>query len=43
MAAELPARLAAITPEQVAQAAGALRAHGRALLVVEPTETGEQQ
>ena len=43
LAAELPARLAAITPEQVAQAAGALRAHGRALLVVEPTETGEQQ
>ncbi|HEY2205255.1 MAG TPA: pitrilysin family protein [Pseudonocardia sp.] len=36
LATELPERLAAITPDRVAEAAGRLRAHGRALLVVEP-------
>ena len=33
---ELPVRLAAITPDQVAAAAGRIREQGRALLVVEP-------
>jgi predicted Zn-dependent peptidase len=37
LAAELPARLAAVTPAQVAEAAGRLRGQGRAVLMVEPT------
>ena len=37
---ELPARLAAVTPEQVRGAAAALRGAGRAVLLVEPG--GEQ-
>jgi predicted Zn-dependent peptidase len=43
LAAELPARLAAITPGQVAEAAGKLRDQGRAVLLVEPApgESGE--
>jgi predicted Zn-dependent peptidase len=36
LAVELPGRLAAVTPEQVRAAAAALRAQGRAVLVVEP-------
>jgi predicted Zn-dependent peptidase len=40
LAAELPAKLALITPAQVAAAAGRLRGHGRAVLVVEPTASG---
>jgi predicted Zn-dependent peptidase len=36
LAVELPGRLAAITPAQVAQAAARLRQQGRAVLVVEP-------
>ncbi|MBO0873853.1 MAG: insulinase family protein [Pseudonocardia sp.] len=46
LAAELPARLAAVTPARVAEAAGRLRGQGRAVLVVEPsaaTENGETQ
>jgi zinc protease len=49
LAAELPARLAAVTPARVAEAAGRLRGQGRAVLVVEPsaanngTESGETQ
>jgi predicted Zn-dependent peptidase len=41
LAAELPARLAAITPAQVAEAAGRLRGQGRALLIIEPTGPGD--
>jgi predicted Zn-dependent peptidase len=33
---ELPARLAAVTPEQVRAAAAALRSSGRGVLLVEP-------
>ncbi|WP_037065323.1 M16 family metallopeptidase [Pseudonocardia acaciae] len=40
LAAELPARIAAVTPAQVAEAAGRLRGHGRAILVVEPASNG---
>src|SRR5689334_23671946 len=36
LALELPERLTAVTPEQVRAAAGALRAQGRAVLIVEP-------
>jgi predicted Zn-dependent peptidase len=36
LAAELPGRLALITPAQVAEAAGRLRGQGRAVLLVEP-------
>jgi len=54
LATELPARLAAVTPAQVAEAAGKLRGQGRAILVIEPTgsedsaeqseqDAGEQQ
>ncbi|WP_084216501.1 M16 family metallopeptidase [Pseudonocardia spinosispora] len=50
LAVELPARLAAITPAQVAEAAATLRGQGRAVLVIEPaasedsdTNAGEQQ
>jgi predicted Zn-dependent peptidase len=54
LATELPARLAAVTPAQVAEAAGTLRGQGRAILVIEPTgsedsaeqseqDAGEQQ
>ncbi|HEY1971411.1 MAG TPA: pitrilysin family protein [Pseudonocardia sp.] len=39
LATELPARLAAITPQQVASAAARVRGQGRALLVVEPDNT----
>ena len=39
LATELPARLAAITPAQVAEAAGRLRSHGRAILMVEPSNS----
>ncbi|HXV94412.1 MAG TPA: insulinase family protein, partial [Pseudonocardia sp.] len=42
LATELPGRLAAVTPEQVRDAAAALRGAGRGVLVVEP-EQGEQQ
>jgi predicted Zn-dependent peptidase len=41
LAAELPARLAAITPAQVAEAAGKLRGQGRAVLVIEPAGADE--
>lgn len=47
LAEELPGRLAAITPAQVAQAAARLRQQGRAVLVVEPANgqegLGEQE
>lgn len=36
LAVELPDRLAAVTPEQVREAAAALRGQGRAVLIVEP-------
>ena len=36
LALELPDRLAAVTPDQVRDAAAALRAQGRAVLIVEP-------
>ena len=36
IAAELPERLAAVTPEQVRAAAAALRGGGRGVLLVEP-------
>ena len=36
LALELPYRLAAVTPDQVRDAAAALRAQGRAVLIVEP-------
>ena len=42
---ELPARLAAVTPDQVQEAAAALRGAGRGVLLVEPTpsaDAGEQ-
>jgi zinc protease len=42
LATELPRRLAALTPEQVAAAAGTLRGQGRALLVVEPAGSAER-
>ncbi len=41
LAAELPGRLALVTPEQIAEAAGRLRGHGRAVLLVEPSSTDE--
>jgi len=41
LAAELPARLAAVTPAQVAEAAGRLRGQGRAVLVIEPSGSPE--
>ncbi|MFC5992821.1 M16 family metallopeptidase [Pseudonocardia hispaniensis] len=40
---ELPERLAAVTPQQVQAAAGALRSAGRAVLLVEPASKGETQ
>ena len=44
LALELPERLAAVTPEQVRAAAAALRAQGRAVLIVEPgAPTTEEQ
>ncbi|MDQ2710016.1 MAG: insulinase family protein [Actinomycetota bacterium] len=42
LAAELPGRLAVITPTHVAQAAARLRGQGRAVLVVEPTGPTEE-
>jgi predicted Zn-dependent peptidase len=36
LALELPDRLAAVTPEQVRDAAAALRGQGRAVLIIEP-------
>jgi predicted Zn-dependent peptidase len=41
LAAELPARLAAVTAGQVAAAAGTLRDSGRAVLTIEPTGGAE--
>jgi predicted Zn-dependent peptidase len=41
IATELPARIAAVTPEQVRAAAEALRSAGRAVLLVEPA-AGEE-
>jgi zinc protease len=41
IAAELPGRLAAVTPEQVRRAAAAVRGGGRGVLLVEPA-TGER-
>jgi zinc protease len=38
ISAELPDRLAAVTPEQVRVAAAALRSGGRGVLLVEPKE-----
>ena len=44
LAMELPDRLAAVTPEQVREAAAALRGQGRAVLIVEPaTQPTEEQ
>ena len=44
LALELPDRLAAVTPEQVREAAAALRGQGRAVLIVEPaTQPTEEQ
>jgi zinc protease len=40
LAAELPSRLAAVTPAQVAASAGRLRGQGRAVLIVEPSGAG---
>jgi predicted Zn-dependent peptidase len=39
ISAELPDRLAAVTPEQVRAAAAALRSGGRGVLLVEPKES----
>ena len=44
LALELPERLAAVTSEQVREAAAALRGQGRAVLIVEPgTQSTEEQ
>ncbi|WP_308252307.1 pitrilysin family protein [Pseudonocardia sp. KRD291] len=44
LALELPARLAALRPEQIAEAAGRLRGAGRAVLLVEPaTDQSDQE
>ena len=43
IATELPARIAAITPEQVRRSAAALRSQGRAVLLVEPTTETEDE
>jgi predicted Zn-dependent peptidase len=43
IALELPDRLAAVSGEQVRAAAGALRSSGRAVLLVEPATTTEEQ
>jgi zinc protease len=43
IALELPDRLAAVSGEQVRAAAGALRSSGRAVLLVEPATTPEEQ
>ncbi|GEL18672.1 M16 family metallopeptidase [Pseudonocardia asaccharolytica] len=40
---ELPERLAAVTPQRVQAAAGALRSAGRAVLLVEPASKGETE
>jgi zinc protease len=42
IATELPARIAALTPEQVQASAAALREQGRAVLLVEPTTEDEE-
>jgi zinc protease len=42
ISAELPERLAAVTPEQVRAAAAALRSGGRGVLLVEPSTGGAQ-
>ena len=43
LALELPDRLAAVTPDQVRDAAAALRAQGRAVLIVEPGSAQPQE